>query len=387
MYVYKVYIRTFYVAEHATAKHHPCKSSAAPFAQTLLHKKETREDKEDEEEDRDITLAIIMSSRVVAQVSSRRGGRLLSSLLFSSSSSNTPHARTFPDSVSLWGQIHRRSSSSLFVVDDDVVKGRATSKKLFFTTCARAGAAAAGGEEEEGGETSSSSSSSSESEDDGEKNNNSSSSNKRLTRKDKGSYAGMLTEIDSYESHEFRRTNLYDTREHIGLEENREKVLNELLERVEEITSSEEYEARWAKERAEMEEEEKNGTERILEWETNLVLEAGGTQDHGLNKKVSLKVNVDALMKETGLSEEAMDYIKAICGKRFLKKTNEIRIVCRRYADREHNRQWCLRALYELIEEGQKEFQSGGFKREDIIELNAKRRNELGDSATYVSQN
>ena len=118
-----------------------------------------------------------------------------------------------------------------------------------------------------------------------------------------------------------------------------------------------------------------------------MVLEAGGTQDHGLNKKVSLKVNVDALMKETGLSEEAMDYIKAICGKRFLKKTNEIRIVCRRYADREHNRQWCLRALYELIEEGQKEFPSGGFKREDIIELNAKRRNELGDSATYVSQN
>lgn len=365
-------------------------NSAAPFAQKLLHKKEKREDKEDKEEDRDITLAIVMSSRVVAQVSSRRGGRFLSSLLFSSSSksfsNHTSHARTFPD----WGQIHR-SSSSLFVVDDDVVVkgGRATSKKMFFTTCARARAAAAGGEEEEGGETSSSSSSS-ESEDAGEKNNNNNSSknkNKRLTRKDKGSYAGMLTEIDSYESHEFRRTNLYDTREHVGLEENREKVLNELLERVEEITSSEEYKAAWAKEMAEMEEEEKNGTERILEWETNLVLEAGGTQDHGLNKKVSLKVNVDALMKETGLSEEAMDYIKAICGKRFLKKTNEIRIVCRRYADREHNRQWCLRALYELIEEGQKEFPSGGFKREDIIELNAKRRNELGDSATYVSQN
>ena len=362
-------------------------NSAAPFAPKLLHKKETREDKEDKEEDRDITLAIVMSSRVVAQVSSRRGGRFLYSLLFSSSS-DTPHARTFPDASLLWGQMHHRSSSSMFVVDDDVVvKGRATGKKMFFTTCARARAAAAGGEEEEGGETSSSSSSS-ESEDVGEKNdNNTSKSNKRLTRKDKGSYAGMLTEIDSYESHEFRRTNLYDTREHVGLEENREKVLNELLERVEEITSSEEYKAALAKEMAEMEEEEKNGTERILEWETNLVLEAGGTQDHGLNKKVSLKVNVDALMKETGLSEEAMDYIKAICGKRFLKKTNEIRIVCRRYADREHNRQWCLRALYELIEEGQKEFPSGGFKREDIIELNAKRRNELGDSATYVSQN
>ncbi len=211
--------------------------------------------------------------------------------------------------------------------------------------------------------------------------------NKRLTRKEKGSYAGMLTEIDSYESHELHGTNLYDTREHIGLEENSDKVLNELLERIEKITSSEEYKERWAQEMAEIEEEKKNGSERILEWETNLVLEAGGTQDHGLNKKVSLKVNVDSLKEETGLSEEAMEYIKAICGKRFLKKTNEIRIVCRRYLDREHNRQWCLRALYELIEEGQKEYPSSGFKRDDIIELNAKRRSELGDSATYVSQN
>jgi len=211
--------------------------------------------------------------------------------------------------------------------------------------------------------------------------------NKRLTRKDKGSYAGMLTEIDSYESHELHGTNLYDTREHIGLEEERERVFNEVLDRLERIKNSDEYKERWAKERAEIEEEEKNGTRRILEWETNLVLEAGGTQDHGLNKKVSMRVNVDALMKETGLSEEAMEYIKAICGKRFLKKTNEIRIVCRRYRDREHNRQWCLRALYELIEEGQKEFPSSDFKREDIIELNAKRRSELGESETYVSEN
>ena len=100
---------------------------------------------------------------------------------------------------------------------------------MFFTTCARARAAAAGGEEEEGGETSSSSSFS-ESEDVGEKNdNNTSKSNKRLTRKDKGSYAGMLTEIDSYESHEFRRTNLYDTREHVGLEENRDCASSRFL--------------------------------------------------------------------------------------------------------------------------------------------------------------
>ena len=78
--------------------------------------------------------------------------------------------------------------------------------------------------------------------------------NKRLTRKEKGSYAGMLTEIDSYESHELHGTNLYDTREHIGLEENSDKVLNELLERIEKITSSEEYKERWAKEMAEIEE-------------------------------------------------------------------------------------------------------------------------------------
>ena len=71
----------------------------------------------------------------------------------------------------------------------------------------------------------------------------------------------MLTEIDSYESHELHGTNLYDTREHIGLEENRDKVLNELLERIEDYEFASEYKERWAQEMAEIErrEEERFG--------------------------------------------------------------------------------------------------------------------------------
>ena len=209
----------------------------------------------------------------------------------------------------------------------------------------------------------------------------------RLTRKEKGSYAGMLTEVDSYKSHELLNDNLYDTREHVGVEETREKIVLELLKKIEDITSSAEYEENLEREMREREEELKSGAKQILEWETNLVLEAGGTQDHGLNKKVALKVEVGELQEETGLSDDAMEYIKLICGKRFLKKTNQIRIVCRRYRNREHNRQWCLRALYELIGEGQKEHPSEHFKREDILELNKQRHEEYGDSETYVAVN
>jgi hypothetical protein len=338
-------------------------------------------------------------SRVVSRFSQLRA-RLTSATTASPSSSPSSRGGTFGvPRFATSSSFHARVVVPSFFAPSSVLRGKNASAfdRPFTTSSARLRSATSEKDAEEGGgrggadAENADGSNASNGEGDGEGMKvgatDAPRKNKRLTRKEKGSYAGMLTEIDSYESHELHGTNLYDTREHIGLEENRDKVLNELLERIEKITSSEEYKERWAQEMAEIEEEKKNGSERILEWETNLVLEAGGTQDHGLNKKVSLKVNVDSLKEETGLSEEAMEYIKAICGKRFLKKTNEIRIVCRRYLDREHNRQWCLRALYELIEEGQKEYPSSGFKRDDIIELNAKRRSELGDSATYVSQN
>jgi hypothetical protein len=107
------------------------------------------------------------------------------------------------------------------------------------------------------------------------------------------------------------------------------------------------------------EEEQKR---HILYWETSQVIEAGGSaNDHPLNRKVTLTVRLKALQRETGLSDEALEYIKDICGKRFDNKRNLIKIVCTRSRNREHNRQWCLKVLYDLIEEGNREYPSKTF--------------------------
>ena len=75
-----------------------------------------------------------------------------------------------------------------------------------------------------------------------------------------------------------------------------------------------------------------------------------------LNRKVTMRVNTKDLQRETGLSEEALQYVKDICGPRYDAKKDEIKIVCTRSRNREHNRQWCLKVLYDLIMEGNREF-------------------------------
>ena len=69
-----------------------------------------------------------------------------------------------------------------------------------------------------------------------------------------------------------------------------------------------------------------------------------------------MRVNTKDLQRETGLSEEALQYVKDICGPRYDAKKDEIKIVCTRSRNREHNRQWCLKVLYDLIMEGNREF-------------------------------
>jgi hypothetical protein len=58
----------------------------------------------------------------------------------------------------------------------------------------------------------------------------------------------------------------------------------------------------------EISEEEKK--KHILFWETNQILEAGAQSDHPLNRKVTLTVRLKALQGQTGLSDEALVYIK-----------------------------------------------------------------------------
>ena len=92
-----------------------------------------------------------------------------------------------------------------------------------------------------------------------------------------------------------------------------------------------------------------------------MVHEAGGENDHPLNRKVVMKVGGKDLQKETGISDEALAYVVDICGSRYDAKKDVLKIVCSRSRNREHNRQWCLKVLYDLIMEGNREFPSDSY--------------------------
>ncbi len=99
----------------------------------------------------------------------------------------------------------------------------------------------------------------------------------------------------------------------------------------------------------------------IITWEVVMVHEAGGENDHPLNRKVVMKVGGKDLQKETGISDEALAYVVDICGSRYDAKKDVLKIVCSRSRNREHNRQWCLKVLYDLIMEGNREFPSDSY--------------------------
>jgi nucleolar MIF4G domain-containing protein 1 len=110
----------------------------------------------------------------------------------------------------------------------------------------------------------------------------------------------------------------------------------------------------------ELAEEEKE--KQIITWEVTMVHEAGGDNDHPLNRKVVMRVSGADLQRETGLSTEALAYMWEICGPRYDAKKDELRVVCSRSRNREHNRQWCLKVLYDLIMEGNREFPSESYR-------------------------
>ena len=180
----------------------------------------------------------------------------------------------------------------------------------------------------------------------------------------------MLTEIDSYPDFDPPGGNLYNVADSANERSRRIKIFDEwradYMKHQKELWAAstgndvsgmsdeefiEMYDAEFA---VDAEEEER----RILTWEVVNVLEAAGDGKHPLNRKVVLRVRLDALQGETGLSDEALEYIAEICGSRFDAKRLEIRITCSRSGNREHNRQWCLKVLYDLIMEGNREYPS-----------------------------
>ncbi|OUS45567.1 hypothetical protein BE221DRAFT_47918, partial [Ostreococcus tauri] len=99
----------------------------------------------------------------------------------------------------------------------------------------------------------------------------------------------------------------------------------------------------------------------VLTWKSEFVMEPGDVQEHPLNWKVSVEVKLSELQRVTGLSDEAIEYIKLLVDKRYNAKQDTLRIVCRRNNNREHNRQWCLKVLYDLIQEGNREYPSDSY--------------------------
>lgn len=194
---------------------------------------------------------------------------------------------------------------------------------------------------------------------------------KRPTRAEKGNYEGFAKEIDTYEEFEPENGgNLYNLREFsmIGDDATSEDIkawCDNYWEHQRQLyiargggdpnVTMDEFKVIFDQDFEVTPEERKR---HILFWQTTQVLENGAQNDHPLNRKVVLTVRLMPLQRETGLSNEALEYIKEICGKRFNDKKNEIKIICTRSRNREHNRQWCLKVLYDLIAEGNAEYPS-----------------------------
>lgn len=186
---------------------------------------------------------------------------------------------------------------------------------------------------------------------------------RRPTRRDKGSYDGFLTEIDSYPTRNDIR-DLYNMREWVeaSLEESYaevEALADKLIKTMEQGEKlREKYGDVVPGGNFDIEED----PDAVLTWTSEFVMEPGDVQEHPLNWKVSVEVKLSELQRITGLSDEAIEYVKLLVDKRYNPKQDVLRIVCRRNENREHNRQWCLKVLYDLIQEANREYPSESYQ-------------------------
>lgn len=185
---------------------------------------------------------------------------------------------------------------------------------------------------------------------------------RRPTRRDKGSYEGFITEIDSYPNRDDEVRDVYNAREWVetSIEESM-KETEELIDRMlDGLNTSKEWMEKYSDVMPSNIDEE-GDPDAVLTWTSEFVLEPGEKQEHPLNWKVSVTVKMSDLQRVTGLSDEAIEYIKLLVNKRYDGKQDTLRIVCRRNNNREHNRQWCLKVLYDLIQEGNREYPSDSY--------------------------
>ena len=174
---------------------------------------------------------------------------------------------------------------------------------------------------------------------------------------------GFLTEIDSYPTRNDIR-DLYNMREWVeaSLEESYaevEALADKLIKTMEQGEKlREKYGDVVPGGNFEIEED----PDAVLTWTSEFVMEPGDVQEHPLNWKVSVEVKLSELQRVTGLSDEAIEYVKLLVDKRYNPTQDVLRIVCRRNENREHNSQWCLKVLYDLIQEANREYPSESYQ-------------------------
>ena len=123
---------------------------------------------------------------------------------------------------------------------------------------------------------------------------------------------------------------------------------------------------------AEEGEEEGKGRKRIVQWETNAVLETvaaevggggggGGSgsaaaerEQHPINRKAGLRVHLGALAAECGLGDAAARWVALVAGPRYDPRSGVLRLTDERFATRAENARSCARMLTALVAEGRR---------------------------------
>ena len=96
--------------------------------------------------------------------------------------------------------------------------------------------------------------------------------------------------------------------------------------------------------------EEEDG---VLEWQATMVLHAAAMSlpAHPLNRKIRLRVHVQALGAKLGMSQAQLDHLVLVAGPRYKSESDVLLLTCDIHPKRADNQRHLLRILNELVKE------------------------------------
>jgi len=95
----------------------------------------------------------------------------------------------------------------------------------------------------------------------------------------------------------------------------------------------------------------------VLRWEFKFLLHDGaGGPDHPLNRKVRMSCSVEALGADQGLTGDAKEYLKRLCGPRYDPETDMLLLTSDRHEDRDSNVRHVHQMLRDALAEAQRVF-------------------------------